>query len=121
VFYLNQLLTSSIPQSVQLNSKIITYLPNEENDYFYIGMLIERDRLDDIDICNEIQIRVWKNEKAEAVSLRQVQLNRYEDVYFKKHGFEYANLQAKSEANTFLVRWLSVLKKEYGKLDLYHE
>lgn len=118
VFSLSSLLTSPSSQSIQLGNKTITYVPHEENDYFYLCAFIEQDHRDDIDIYNEIIVRIWKNRKAEVYSLRQAHFGRYEETYFRKHGVEYARPQIRIEAHNFLIDWLTTLQNEHGSLQL---
>lgn len=118
VFSLNSLVTSPTSQSIQLGNKTISYVPHEENDYFYLCAFIEQDHRDDMDIYNEIIVRIWKNQKAEAYSLRQAHFGHYEETYFRKHGVEYARPQIRIEANKFLFDWLTNLQREHGSLAL---
>lgn len=118
IFSLNTLLTSQVSQSIQLGNKSITYVPHEENSYFYLGAFIEEDRKDDVDNYNEVIVRIWKNNTAEVYSLRQVHFGGYEETYSRKNGIETAKPLVWLEANEFFTNWLINLQNEHGSLQL---
>lgn len=93
-------------------------MPHEKNEYFYLGAFIEQDHKDDMDIYNEIIVRIWKNNKAEVYSLRQAHFGHYEEIYFRKHGVEYARPQIRIEVTNFFIDWLTNLQKEHCSLQL---
>lgn len=118
IFSLNFLFAAQTSQSITLGTKTITYVPHDENEYFYLGAFIEQDHKKDLDVYNEIIIRIWKDKTAEVYSLRQAHFGHYEETYNKKHGIEFANAQVRIEANIFLTDWLINLQKEHGTLKL---
>jgi hypothetical protein len=98
------------PFSAQfINQKKVMCIFLEQNGYFATYLLVEQGREKDVDVFNEIEIRVWKDGQAEAVSLRQVHLDKFEEVYKKQHGFEVQQPGIKQEANQFLFNWLQRL------------
>ncbi len=117
-FPLTSLLTTSTSQSITLGTNTITYVPHDENEYFYLGAFIEQDHKAHTDIYNEIVIRIWKNKTAEVYSLRHAHLGYYEETYTKKHGIEFAKPQVRIDANMFFTDWLTNLQKEHGNLQL---
>lgn len=117
-FPLSSLLTTQTSQSITLGTKTITYVPHDENEYFYLGAFIEQDHKEDLDIYNEIIIRIWKDKTAEVYSLRQAHFGHYEETYTRRHGIEFAKPQVRIEANTFFTDWLTNLQKEHGSLAL---
>lgn len=115
-FSLNNLLGETLNKSIQLGNKTITFVPHEENDYFYLGSFIEQDNINGLDIYNEMTIRIWKNKKVEVYSLHLSDIGLHEDIYREKHGIEYARHQIKYEATLFFIEWLTNLKNEHGVL-----
>lgn len=120
LFTLSTLTTLHYSLTKQLLSSSLSLTLLEENQYFYTVLLVENgkkivekksnNKFDNEDIYIEVVVRVWKHGEAEALSLRQVHLNQYEEVYVKRNGIEFQNPTVKSEANKFLKSWLCDLQ-----------
>lgn len=119
IFSLNSLLVVQTSQSITLGTKTITYVPHDENEYFYLGAFIEIDHKKDHDIYNEIIVRIWKDKTAEVYSLRQAHFGHYEETYTRKHGIEFANPKIRIESNVYFTDWLKSLQMGHGTLSLH--